>query len=133
MLTQRQLLFQTMKSRPEETEMPQLTRRKLWAFRLVTLTVIPLLIFLLAELVLRLAGVGNPVDFFISSEINGERVLIENRHFGVQFFPKHLARTPHPAVLNPEKPEGAYRIFVFGESAAMGDPDGVVLDGSATV
>jgi tetratricopeptide (TPR) repeat protein len=34
-----------------------------------------------------------------------------------------LARTPRPVALAPKKPAGTRRVFVFGESAAYGDPD----------
>jgi hypothetical protein len=34
-----------------------------------------------------------------------------------------MARTPQPVVFTPRKATGTTRIFVFGESAAMGDPE----------
>jgi tetratricopeptide (TPR) repeat protein len=47
---------------------------------------------------------------------------VENGWFGFRFFPPALARSPSPVVMEAEKPAGVYRIFLFGESAAMGDP-----------
>ncbi len=37
-----------------------------------------------------------------------------------------MARTPEPVIFNARKEPGTCRIFVFGESAAMGDPDPAV-------
>jgi len=84
---------------------------------------IPLSILLLVELGLRLAGVGFPTAFFLKKTINHRPVLIENDQFGLRFFPAELARTPSPLVLEARKPDNTCRIFVFGESAALGDPE----------
>ena len=92
-------------------------------FRVASLTLIPALLLTGFELCLRLAGFGYPTQFFIPSRIGERDVLIENSQFGRRFFPRQMVRRPPPLVLEKEKPETAYRIFVFGESAAMGDPD----------
>jgi tetratricopeptide (TPR) repeat protein len=97
--------------------------RRRWAFRLAAATLIPALVLVAVELALRLAGLGYPTGFFLETTRNGQRVLIENSRFGWRFFPPHLARTPQPLVLAARKPPQTCRIFVFGESAAMGDPD----------
>ncbi len=72
---------------------------------------------------LRLAGVGYSTGFFLESINNGRKQLIENSKFSWRFFPPRLARTPQPISLEMPKPAGTTRIFVFGESAAMGDPE----------
>lgn len=77
---------------------------------------------LLAELALRLAGFGYPTGYFVHHPAVAPGLLVENQRFPWRFFPPTLARHPDPAVLAPQKPPGAYRIFVFGESAAEGDP-----------
>ena len=48
---------------------------------------------------------------------------MSNDRFGYRFFPPALARTPLPLRMAVNKPADTCRIFVFGESAAMGDPD----------
>lgn len=51
-------------------------------------------------------------------------MVVENARFGRRFFtPPTLARKPLSFVLPAQKSEGTYRIFVLGESAAMGDPN----------
>lgn len=100
---------------------PLQVRRK-WLFRLLMATVWPLLVFALLEAVLRGAGFGHPTSFFVRKQLGGRGVLVENGWFGLRFFPPALARSPSPVVMQAEKPKGLYRIFLFGESAAMGDP-----------
>ncbi len=74
------------------------------------------------ELALRAIGYGHPTSFFLHRQINGQVALVENSWFGLRFFPPALARSPAPVVLRAEKPPGVFRIFLFGESAALGDP-----------
>ena len=50
-------------------------------------------------------------------------MLTDNPKFGWRFFPPEIARAPRPLFLAAHKPPGTVRIFVFGESAAMGDPE----------
>lgn len=92
-----------------------------WCFRLVAL-LIPLFVLGLLELALRVAGYGYPTHFLLLDRLNGQKVLRDNQQFGWRFFPLAIARTPRPVVLSPIKPPQTCRIFVFGESAAFGDP-----------
>lgn len=75
------------------------------------------------ELVLRLAGFGYPTGFFRTESVNGKRLVVPNDQFSRRFFPEGLARRPLPSSFEAAKPPGTYRIFVMGESAAMGDPE----------
>ena len=106
---------------PAAGRSPGVQRRGRW-FRLGAL-ILPLVLLALVELGLRLAGYGYPTAFFLEETQRGHRVLIENQRFGYRFFPPHLARTPQPLLIEARKPPQTCRIFVFGESAAMGDPD----------
>jgi tetratricopeptide (TPR) repeat protein len=98
-------------------------RRHLWLFRIVTPVIILLLFLGGFELALRLCGYGYPTSFFLKTEIGGKDYYVSNDRFGYRFFPPALARTPVPMRMAVKKPANTYRIFVFGESAAMGDPD----------
>lgn len=102
--------------------MPLVTKRRLWLFRFAAMTLVPLLVLGGAELALRLADYGHPTSFFKRTTINGESCFVENDHFGLRFFPPELARSPAPVVMHAHKPPGRYRIFLLGESAALGDP-----------
>ena len=94
-----------------------------WAFRFLALTVIPLLLLALLELGLRLGDYGYPTGYFLKRELAGRTVLTENHRFGHRFFPSGLVRSPRPFLMETPKPAGTFRIFVLGESAAMGDPE----------
>jgi tetratricopeptide (TPR) repeat protein len=69
---------------------------------------------------LRLLGVGYATTFFIPSEEKG--VLTTNLYFGWHYQQETLT-TPQPCLLPVAKQPGAIRVFVLGESAAMGTPD----------
>jgi tetratricopeptide (TPR) repeat protein len=92
-------------------------------FRLLALTVPPVLLLGACEAALRAARYGYATDFFRPSLIRGQKVFIENDRFALRFFPPQLARTPEPLVMPALKPAGTLRIFVLGESAALGDPE----------
>lgn len=97
--------------------------RHKWLFRAGALFLIPLLTLVVAELVLRMAGYGYPTGLFEKVQVNGAERLLSNEKFGLRFFPPELFRWPNPLMMEPVKPPGAYRIFIFGESAAQGDPE----------
>ena len=101
----------------------KISRRRLWLFRIFAAVAIPLLVFGGLELALRLFGYGYPTSFFLKTKIGGKDYYVSNDRFGYRFFPPALARTPAPMRMAVKKPANTYRIFVFGESAAMGDPD----------
>jgi hypothetical protein len=104
---------------PPGTPLPRARAR--W-FRLVAL-ISPVLFLLVLETGLRICGVGAPTGFFLRLDRDGEPSLIENAKFGWRYFPPALARAPMAISLAARKPAGTYRIFVLGESAAMGDPE----------
>lgn len=99
--------------------------KRRWLFRLAALA-LPFLLITLIELALRLSGSGHDTSFFLRTGMNGRPVLTENPKFGWKFFPPSIARTPEPVVLPARKERDTCRIFVLGESAAMGDPDPAV-------
>jgi tetratricopeptide (TPR) repeat protein len=88
----------------------------------MALVLIPPLFLLLLEIALRLAGFGYPTSFFLTRQIRGKETLIQNDLFGWRFFGPERARTPYPLILPKAKLPDTVRIFVFGESAAYGDP-----------
>ena len=86
------------------------------------LALIPVVLLAGLEIVLRLAGYGYSAHFFLPDRLKGQEILRDNQQFTWQFFPPQAARTPHPVVLARPKPPQTCRVFVFGESAAYGDP-----------
>jgi len=81
----------------------------------------PVLCFVLLEIGLRAFGYGYRTEFFVKIE-GGEGYTTNQKH-GWRFFPRAIARTPVVGYLPAEKPPETCRIFVLGESAAMGVPE----------
>ena len=76
------------------------------------------------ELGLRLACFGHSTCFFRRERASdGTEWIRENRWVTAPFFAPELIRRPQAFRLPARKPAGAYRIFVLGSSAAMGDPE----------
>jgi hypothetical protein len=110
------------KRNPTKEPVPALSGRKLRYFRLMALMGVPLLCLGLLELGLRLAGFGYPTAFLLKSSNHGKDTFVQNDQFGWRFFGPRAARQPDAISIPREKPPGTVRIFVFGESAAYGDP-----------
>jgi tetratricopeptide (TPR) repeat protein len=82
---------------------------------------VPALLLGLLEGGLRAFGYGYPSHFFVKAGPGGE--FSGNGKFGWRFFRPAIARSPAvPISFAADKPAGTYRIFVLGESAAIGDP-----------
>jgi tetratricopeptide (TPR) repeat protein len=94
----------------------------LWWFRLAALIGVPLIFLGLLELGLRLAGIGYPTGFLLKSSNHAKKTFVQNNQFGWRFFGSRAARLPEATSIPREKPADTVRIFVFGESAAYGDP-----------
>jgi tetratricopeptide (TPR) repeat protein len=101
----------------------RVSRRKIWCFRLLVVIGIPIAFLGMTELALRLIGFGYPTGFLLASQRDGQKVLVQNNQFGWRFFGAAMARLPEPICIPQTKDSNTVRIFVFGESAALGDPE----------
>jgi len=108
----------------EEVTRRPITGWRLWLFRIVGLTIIPALLFLLLEITLRTVGYGFPTNITIKHKVNNVPSYCNNTKFAWRFFPPNIARTTDPFVFPASKSKDTYRIFVMGASAAAGTPDG---------
>jgi tetratricopeptide (TPR) repeat protein len=95
---------------------------KRWLFRILLLLVLPAFLLGGLEAGLRLAGYGFSPSFFKKIQRDGKDYYINNENFTLRFFPPQLARWPDPFIFPVRKAPDTIRVFVFGESAAMGDP-----------
>ena len=102
---------------------PSVSRRRLWLMRLLAMVFIPFFILGGVELGLRVAGYGYDTSFFRRIKIDGHDYFVPNEKFSYRFFPPAIARRTLPFRFAADKATNSYRIFLFGESAAMGDPD----------
>jgi tetratricopeptide (TPR) repeat protein len=102
---------------------PAPSARQRWLFRLAAAMLAPLLVLGTLECTLRLAGYGYSTHFFQKLRIGGEDFFVNNDKVGLRFFPPELVRSPVALRMKDRKPGDTVRIFVLGESAAMGDPE----------
>jgi tetratricopeptide (TPR) repeat protein len=71
---------------------------------------------------LRIIGYGYPTKFLLATTLNGSPVWAPNPLFGRRFFGADYERQPAFFAVPCDKPAETMRVFVFGESAALGDP-----------
>jgi hypothetical protein len=94
-----------------------------WALK-ITVPIIALVALVCGiEGALRLFDIGYPTSLTVPCTLQGQRAACYNLFFPAPFFPPGMIKTPQAYAIPAEKPQGTYRIFVLGESAAMGDPD----------
>ncbi len=98
-------------------------RWRRWLAISATTVLAPVLLLALAEVGLRVCGVGTPTGVTRPCTDHGRPAYCDNPSFAAPFFPEGMFRTPRPFVIPATKPPGTYRIFVLGESVAWGDPD----------
>jgi len=83
----------------------------------------PVIVLAVLEAGLRIGGYGYPTGLFEKVRIEGKDWLLNNEKFSLRFFPPELSRWPSPLMMEAVKPPGTCRVFIFGESAAQGDPE----------
>jgi tetratricopeptide (TPR) repeat protein len=94
-----------------------------WAWRAGSAVATTLLLLAGIEACLRVFHVGYPTDLTEPCTINGQPASCYNLFFPAPFFPPGMIKTPEAYAIPAAKAAGTFRIFVLGESAAMGDPD----------
>ncbi len=99
------------------------TNPTLWLRLAMSAVLIPLLIIAMVEAGLRVAGVGYSTDLLTPCTVRSKPASCYNLFFAAPFFPAGSVQTPRLYSIPRQKSAGTYRIFVLGESAAMGDPD----------
>jgi tetratricopeptide (TPR) repeat protein len=108
-------------SGPTPSALPNPGRQ--WLFRLLAIALLPIVTFGVLEIGLRIGGYGYPTGFFKTSHIGDRDYLVNNEEYGFRFFPAELSRFSGPIRIEADKPPDTFRIFILGESAAMGDPE----------
>jgi tetratricopeptide (TPR) repeat protein len=111
-----------MPNQPALSTQPPPGRKPSWLLRLSVMIVAPIAAIALLEGLLRLVGFGYPAAFLLAESRNGQHFYVQNNQFGWRFMGPQLSRTPNALSIPQPKPADTVRIFVFGESAANGDP-----------
>jgi tetratricopeptide (TPR) repeat protein len=96
---------------------------RFWTPRIAASVLLPVLLVGIAEVTLRTMGVGFSTALTVPCTVQGRPASCYNLFFPAPFFPPGMIKTPQAYAIPAEKPRGTFRIFVLGESAAMGDPD----------
>lgn len=106
----------------DETTMTSAPRsRQLWIA--ISAIFVPLVVLAVVEICLRWTAIGYPTALLTPCAVQGKPASCYNLFFAAPFFPAGSVQTPRLYSIPSQKPAGTYRIFVLGESAAMGDPD----------
>ena len=82
---------------------------------------VPVLLLVAIELCLRFFNVGYSTELSQPCTVHGRPANCYNLFFPAPFFPPGMIKAPQVYAVPIDKPKGTYRIFVLGESAAMGD------------
>ena len=98
-------------------------RAKSYWPQIASAILVPIVLVGLIEGGLRVFGVGYSTDLTVPCTQQGRAAACYNLFFPAPFFPPGMIKTPQAYSIPAEKPQGTFRIFVLGESAAMGDPD----------
>jgi len=118
-------IFRNRQNQEDKKQIPPrvITGWRLWLFRIIALTIFPILLLLLVEFSLRIVGYGFSPHAIIKFQVDGREACCDNIKFGWWFFPRNIARESEPFIFPAEKPDNTYRIFILGASAAQGTPD----------
>jgi tetratricopeptide (TPR) repeat protein len=90
--------------------------------RIVLAVTAPAFLLVCLEILLGFAGFGVPSRLYAVAEWNGENLATENLNFTRKYFGPRLERAPWHVAFPVPKPPGEFRVFLLGESAALGDP-----------
>lgn len=100
----------------------RLRAARLILFRLMAIVGGPVLLFGMAEWIVRFSVDVPPSSFFVEEERDGMIWVQENPYYGYTFSHPQQAREPALNLFPKQKPPGTIRLLVLGESAAMGFP-----------
>ena len=98
-----------------------LSSKRRFAYKTISI-LFPLLLLMFIELVLRLIGVGNNYELFVTREVDGREYYVMNDKLGAKYFtniPYNQTQNRH---FIKEKPENLLRIFALGSSTVVGFP-----------
>lgn len=97
-------------------------KRNILYFRIISV-LLPVVILLFLEVVLRLAGYGDNLNLFVRSPEKGyENYLMVNPKVGKKYFQKFEYTSPANDIFLEKKPENTFRIFMMGSSTVYGFP-----------
>lgn len=103
-----------------------MAKQRTWLFRLIMFS-IPVLFFVVLEVILRVVGYGNSYPLFISTP-DSENYILARPDIINRYFPDNVPKpsvTMEANLFLKQKPENGLRLFVQGGSTAAGFPYGL--------
>jgi tetratricopeptide (TPR) repeat protein len=119
---EQEVVVETVKT-PTATDAAKPLSALSWALRVAGVVGVTIVLLVGLEGALRLSGAGFPTGITVPCTLRGQPASCYNLFFPAPFFPPGMIKTPQAYAIPAAKPQGTFRIFVLGESAAMGDPD----------
>src|SRR5215471_14319904 len=107
----------------ETTPVAPPAKRRRWILQVAAAVFLPVLVLVIVEVSLRIAGVGFSTSLLVPCTVKGVPASCYNLLFATPYFPAGMVQTPRLFSIPVTKAPSTFRIFVLGESAAMGDPD----------
>jgi tetratricopeptide (TPR) repeat protein len=98
-------------------------KRHRWIWVIASTILAPTFVLVVVETGLRIGNVGYATELLVPCTIHGRPASCYNLFFPAPFFPPGMIKSPQVYAISAHKSEKTFRIFVLGESAAMGDPD----------
>jgi len=106
-----------------ESKKTKLIRRLRWLLaRIVLMVVVPLVIFIAAELVFAAMGWFSPIRLLQKTTVDGVEYVYTNPRYGQLFLPRRDIPVPSPIWVTRQKQDGVFRVVLLGESSAAGFP-----------
>lgn len=105
---------------PVESKKRSLIEKVLSIFFLAV--VVPLIIIVLIEVLLRATGYGKEWPMFSETRVHGRDYITLNPEYSQKYFLNESFTFPHYDLFLKKKPENAFRIFVLGSSTVYGFP-----------
>jgi len=108
--------------KPEKNNDPDVLSKPGLIFKIIAV-MLPFLILLLFEGLLRITGYGDDLSLFIQNPAEGyEKYMMVNPEIGKKYFRKLEYTAPANDIFLRDKPENTFRIFVMGSSVVYGFP-----------
>lgn len=107
----------------KKTDSPQqLSRNRKTIYGIISI-LLPLILLIFLELILRVSGYGDNNSLFITHPDKGfENYYVVNPEIGKKYFRKMEYSSPAKDMFLKDKPDDVFRIFVMGSSTVVGFP-----------
>jgi len=111
-----------MPDKPAPQSLRGLSKRKIILFKGISIVLIPLLILVFAEMLLRVFSYGDDLSLFVDYKGDNNYLVLNPDASKKYFTEQQIASTGNNEVFKKKKGDSTIRIFVLGESTTIGYP-----------